>query len=186
MKYCTNPSQWQSLRWNKPPAIFFRWWRHSCRSVLLTSIWRHQLQNAIQPRNPVLAGSRATNKSRRLLQPIHPSYLQMQRQCLSDNAWSDFRVAPDKTLCHHGVRNVSITSLATGGRYDVYNRPKCPIPHLRRPILPVCQVPPSSCRMSTQSNLPNSSEELKCCNLFNVKDFVCVVTGVFTSRVFLG
>ena len=36
--------------------------------------------------------------------------------------------------------------------------------------------------MSDQSNIPEDPEELKCGNLFDVKGFVAVVTGVRSSN----
>jgi hypothetical protein len=74
--------------------------------------------------------------------------------------------------------NVSITSLATSGRYDVDKQPSTGALILGRTIPLARQFSVSSFTMSSQSNLPASSDELKSTNLFNVKGFVCVATGV--------
>src|SRR5205807_3553457 len=76
------------------------------------------------------------------------------------------------------THNVYLTSLATSRRYDVDKKPPTITLILGRTILKARQFSTSS-KMSSQSNLPESSEELKAINLFDVKDFVCVVTGVW-------
>src|SRR5437016_1873570 len=94
--------------------------------------------------------------------------------------WQTTPLRVGQTLRSRGpTRNVSITSLATSRRYDVDKKPPTIALILRRTIPIAHQFSTSSCNMSSQSNLPESSKELKAINLFDVKGFVCVVTGVW-------
>lgn len=92
------------------------------------------------------------------------------------------RIEPARNIFSQRTRKTSITSPAKNfsnyvNRTCINSSPLLQTPHIV-PTNPILSVSTSIRKMSDQSNIPENLEDLKCGNLFDVKGFVAVVTGV--------